>query len=296
MGQDFYEREPEARELFDRISEATGRDLKQICFELDEAELRKTENAQLALYTVGLVAFASLHRAKPSVEKALFAGHSVGEYAALTCAGWLDVAEGAKIVAKRGELMGKAGEKRPGSMAAVLGLEISEVERACDEAANGGVCVVANDNCPGQVVISGDFDAMQKACALCSEFGAKRVMPLNVSGAFHSPAIAEASAEFAETLASAKFNEGGEPVYSNVTAKPETEWARLLSEQLMSRVRWREIVSNMAAHGAQVMIECGTGEVLCGLARRIAPDLQGIKVVDVATRDGALETLEEVGY
>lgn len=296
MGQDFYDREVEARELFDRISEATGRDLRQICFEMDEGELRKTDNAQLALYTVSLVAFRSLWGANSNIEGAMFAGHSVGEYAALACAGWLDVAEGARIVAKRGQLMARAGDKRPGSMAAVLGLEISEVERACSEAANGGVCVVANDNCPGQVVISGDFDNMQKACALCSEFGAKRVMPLNVSGAFHSPAMADASKELGEALSEVPFKDSGDAVYSNVTAKPETDWAPLLGQQLMSRVRWRESVSNMAAHGAQIMIECGTGEVLCGMARRIAPDMKTAKVVDIATRDLTLEMLEEGGY
>ena len=176
-------------------------------------------------------------------------------------------------------------------MAAVLGLEREAVERAC--AGVEGVCVVANDNSPAQLVISGDVSAVEAAGEALKAAGAKRVVPLNVSGAFHSPLMGDSACLMATALAKATFAKGSIPVYSNVTAKPGESWTDLLVEQLKSPVRWTESVRNMVSDGFDTFLECGHGSVLTGLLRRIAPDAAGIAVSDPASLAAALESLKE---
>lgn len=292
MGQDLYRSDPLAKSVFDRVSQSTGVDVAKLCFESDEATLRETQNAQLALYTCGLSAYAALRAAVPGLRPVAFAGHSVGEYTALAAAGVLTLEEGARLVRRRGELMAGAGHDRPGTMAAVIGLDAAELEAAIGQPTEG-VCVVANDNCPGQLVMSGDWDAVQSASARAGERGAKRVVPLQVSGAFHSPLMEGASKSLGDALSKTTFERGEANVYSNVTARPEDDWPALLQRQLKSRVRWTETVQNMRADGITTFVECGSGEVLTGLLKRIDRAAQGLYVVDQATLDETARVLRE---
>jgi [acyl-carrier-protein] S-malonyltransferase len=230
-----------------------------LCFESDEETLRQTQNAQLALFTCGVSAYRVLGQEAKAV-----AGHSVGEYAALVAAEVLTIEAGAKLVRRRGELMAKAGQ---GTMAAVLGLDRPTLEEIC--ANTEGMVVIANDNCPGQLVISGEVDSVRLAGEAAVAKGAKRVLPLNVSGAFHSPLMAEAADAFREAVASTTFSAGSMPVYSNVTSEPANDWPSLLVEQLKSPVRWTEIIQHMLRDGIEDFAECGPGDVLKGLIKRI---------------------------
>lgn len=288
MGRSFYGAAPG---FFAEVSTAVGRDVYKLCTESDEETLRQTQIAQLALYAVSTAAFRILMEVAPGLPVKAAAGHSVGEYAALACAGCFTFSEGARLVQTRGETMAQAGKERPGTMAAVLGLDRAAVEAVC--AAGPGVCVVANDNCPGQLVISGEVEAVHGASERLKAAGAKRVVPLNVSGAFHSPLMQESARVMGETLRIAAFDPGKVPVYSNVTAKPGSDWPRLLEEQLKSPVRWTETIQNMVADGFDTFIECGHGSVLSGLIKRIAPEATTLNVTDVESAQAAGEALKE---
>ena len=187
--------------------------------------------------------------------------------------------------------MAEAGRGQPGTMAAVLGLEREVVEKAC--AAVQGVCVLANDNCPGQLVISGDVDAVTAAGEALKTLGAKRVLQLNVSGAFHSPLMDSSAKTMAVELQKASFSKSAIPVYSNVTAEPADQWPYLLEEQLRSPVRWTESVQHMVRDGVDTFIECGHGAVLTGLLKRIAPECTGLTVTDPTTAQAAIEAVKE---
>lgn len=293
MGKELFDAHAEARKVFERVASATGQDVQKLCFETDEETLRQTQNAQLALYTVGLAAFESLRAGAPNLEIGAAAGHSVGEYAALGAAEVLSIESGAKLVQIRGRVMSDAGMTHPGTMAAVLGIERAALEKVCQEA--GGVVVVANDNCPGQLVISGEVEAVRRASDLATQAGAKRVLPLNVSGAFHSPLMEGPASEMAQALAAEQFQLGRYRVYANVTAEPALDaerWPRVLEDQLRSPVRWTETIQNMIRDGVDTFIECGPGEVLCGLIRRINKEVRTIAVGDVASLEKTLTALQ----
>lgn len=298
MGKSLLEETSAGRRVFEEVSEATGLDMEELCFNSSEEELRKTENAQIALYTCGLAAwFALKEHSNPKVE--VFAGHSVGEYPAIVAAGALGVGQGARLVRKRGEIMAASGQVKPGAMAAVLGLERDLLEAVCRDVQEHGVCVIANDNSPGQLVISGDINAVQAASALAADRGAKRVIPLNVSGAFHSPLMAEAAQQLGTALRAAPFGESQQAhaVYCNVTAEKITfgrEWPALLEKQLMSPVKWTDSVRHMSRDGVTTFVECGVGEVLCGLIRRISPEAKTLKIVDTATLEETASQLSGV--
>ena len=288
MGSDFFA-QSSLTSLLDELNEAAGRDLKALCLETDEATLRETQNAQLALFTCGVLAYRALER-----EAQVFAGHSIGEYAALVSAGVLAPADGVRLVKRRGELMATAGKDRPGTMAAVLGLDRSVLDEICASVTDG-VAVVANDNCPGQLVISGDVAAVGIAGEKAKEEGAKRVLPLNVSGAFHSPLMAESARQMGEALRGVSFVSGGK-VFSNVLAAPNSDparWAELLEKQLENPGRWTESVLAMTSAGADVFVECGAGEVLCGLVRRTSPGVKTMKVSDNSSLTTARELLAQ---
>lgn len=284
MGRNLVETNAAAKEVFQQVSEAVGMDLEVLCFESDEETLRRTENAQLALFTCGVAAFRALGH--PTI--AAVAGHSVGEYAALVAAGVFSLEDGARLVQTRGRLMAQSGQIHPGTMAAVLGLERAALEEACAEA--GGIVVVANDNCPGQLVISGEVEAVKKAGEIAQAKGAKRVLPLNVSGAFHSPLMLEPAREMGIALRDVMVQPPVVSVYSNVTSWPVEEAAEvhdLLERQLSSPVRWTESVQNMIATGVDTFIEFGVGEVLCGLIRRIDKGVRTLAVQDAAGLEAA---------
>jgi [acyl-carrier-protein] S-malonyltransferase len=292
MGRDLVENRPAAKVVFERVTAATGIDMQALCWDSDEETLRQTQNAQIALFTCSLAAWEALRWEVPDIKPQAMAGHSVGEYAALAAANVLSIEDGARLVRRRGELMAKSGVQRPGTMAAVLGMERDELEKVASQVTNG-IVVVANDNCPGQIVISGDINAVQAACALATENGAKRVMPLNVSGAFHSPLMDETAREFAVALAEINFETPDVPVYSNVTTEPGKGWADLLEAQLMKPVRWTESIRNMRRDGVTTFVECGGGEVLVNLIRRIDRETKGLKVADIATLNETVQELSQ---
>lgn len=282
MGHSLYETFDAAKQVFDEVSGALQIDVAKLCFESTEDELRQTQNAQIALYTCGLAAWQSLDL--PGYVQA-FAGHSVGEYAAVVASGALSVREGARLVWRRGELMKDAPK---GTMAAVLGLEPSLLEEICREV--NGIVVIANDNCPGQLVISGEVEAVREASERAGEAGAKRVLPLNVSGAFHSPLMVDAAREMGEALKEASWQPQVKPVVANVTAcsvEGSASWANLLERQLSSSVRWTESVQGMIGEGIMTFVECGSGEVLTGLLKRIEKEATGIAVHDASSVNAA---------
>lgn len=289
MGKALYDARSDARDVFGAVADATGVDTVKLCFDTDEETLRQTQNAQLSLYTCGMAAWICLNSHLQGVTTIDgFAGHSVGEYAALAASGTISLEAGARLVQKRGEIMARAGEKRPGTMAAVLGLDVADVKKACESV--NGVAVVANDNCPGQLVISGDVDAVKAAGEAAQAAGAKRVLPLNVSGAFHSPLMEESAAEMRVALDQATFTQA-KRVFSNVTAQPVVRdgvWPDLLERQLKSMVRWTETIQNMRNEGIGTFIECGVGDVLGGLIRRIDKETTNLRVNDLDSLEAAV--------
>lgn len=295
MGLDLHERYQAARDVFAEVSDATKTDIVGLCFHSDEATLRRTENAQLALFACGMAAWRCLQE-ESGHQPSAFAGHSVGEFAAVCASGAVGLQPMALLVQNRGAAMAAAGREAPGTMAAVLGMQAADLEALCAEVADHGVCVIANDNAPGQLVVSGDVDAIHAVSALAAERGAKRVLPINVSGAFHSPLMAGPARDFQARLDAAEFDGTMHtPVYANVTAEPvrdASRWPSLLGRQLVSQVRWTESVRAMARDGVGMFVECGAGEVLCGLVRRIVPDAEVDKVVDSATLEAAVGRLQ----
>lgn len=277
MGRELAEHFPQARELFRAADEALGVELSRLCWDGPEEELTLTVNAQPAILVHSVAVWRLVQDAGLPV--AIAAGHSLGEFSAYVAAGALDFADAVRTVRRRGQLMLGSGEERPGSMSAVLGLADAEVERVCREASGDGQVVVpANYNAPGQIVVSGDVEALERAGQLLRKAGARRVLPLNVSGAFHSPLMQVAERGLAAQLGAVEMGAPAFPVVSNVTAAPvrdPEEARRLLVEQLTSPVRWVASVQTMVNAGITRFLEVGPGSVLAGLLRRIAPHVKG---------------------
>lgn len=291
MGRALAERFPEAASVFARADEILGFPLARLCWEGPEAELTLTKNAQPAIL-VHTVAVHAVVAARLR-DVALAAGHSLGEFSAHVLAGTLIFEDALAVVRLRGELMYRAGEARPGSMAAILGLEDADAEALCRACSGAdGVCVAANYNAPGQVVISGDEAAVRRAVEAAPAAGARRAVPLNVSGAFHSPLMVTAEEGLRSRLLATRFRDPRFPVVSNVTARPVTSGAEareLLIRQLTSPVRWAASVRTMVELGADRFVELGPGSVLCGLARRIVPD---VPCTSLGDDPAALEAFE----
>ena len=267
MGKDLYETNPQAKELFDEANRILGFDIVRIMFEGTEEELKQTRVTQPAVFIHSVISAKALgEEFKPD----MVAGHSLGEFSALTAAGALSFEDGLKLVHKRALAMQKACEERPSTMAAILGLADEKVEEIC--AGVEGVVVAANYNCPGQIVISGEVEAVDAACEQLKAAGAKRALRLNVGGAFHSPLMESAREELAKAIAEAPIQAPVCPVYQNVDAKPHTdpdEIRQNLITQLTASVRWTQSVQNMLADGAEEFVECGPGNVLTGLIAKI---------------------------
>jgi len=285
MGKDLADRFSSARDTFGAIDETLGVPLSRLMWEGPEEELTLTHNAQPAIlaHTAAVLAVV----ADRLGTMAAGAGHSLGEYSAHVAARTLTVADAARLVRRRGELMLAAGEARPGAMAAVLGLATAEVEAACDEASgNGGVAVAANLNAPDQTVISGDPGAVASAGDGCKARGAKRVVPLKVSGAFHSPLMAPAVDGLREALGSATFTDPEFPVIANASGtavRTGTDAKRLLADQLTAPVRWVACMRAAAEVAPDAtFVEVGPGNVLSGLLKRIVP---GARAVTLGTAD-----------
>jgi len=289
MGKDLAERFPAARETFERIDAALGVALSRIMWEGPESELTLTHNAQPAILAHSAAVWAVV-KDTLGVTMQAAAGHSLGEYSAYVAAGALSPEDGARLVRRRGELMYEAGTRRPGAMAAVLGLATADVEAACREASTPAeVAVAANLNAPDQTVLSGDPAAVERAGAACKAKGARRVLALKVSGAFHSPLMQPAVPGLEQALAAARISDPSVPVVANATATPvnnASDARRLLVEQLTAPVRWVACMQQAAAlvPGA-TFVEAGPGGVLAGLLKRIVPQAPTL----------SLGTAEEVG-
>jgi [acyl-carrier-protein] S-malonyltransferase len=296
MGKDLAEAFPEARRVFEEVDEALGEKLSRVIWEGPEETLTLTANAQPALMAVSLAALRAMESRGFSLKDkvAWVAGHSLGEYSALAAAGFVSIADAARLLRIRGNAMQSAVPVGEGAMAAIIGLEQGAVEDACAQAAQGAVCQVANDNGGGQLVISGAKAAVERAAALCTEKGAKRALMLQVSAPFHSALMQPAAEAMREALAQVSKNAPVVPVVSNVsvtpTTDPDTIAARLV-EQVTGRVRWRETVEWFGANGATTLYEIGAGKVLSGLARRINREINVANVGTAADVDAALAAL-----
>jgi [acyl-carrier-protein] S-malonyltransferase len=273
MAKDLVEAFPAAHDVFARADAALGFPLSTLCFEGPAEELTLTHNAQPALLAHGAAVWAAT-RAAIGANVVAAAGHSLGELTAYHAAESLSLEDGLRLVRRRGELMYESGVKRPGTMAAILGDMSRPIEEICEQASReAGQVVTANYNCPGQLVISGEEAGVERAMALAKEAGAKRAIRLNVSGAFHSPLMEDASSGLAQVLDSAAFDDPHFPVYANVNAEPVLKAGRakeLLLKQLASPVRWTDEVKAMAERFPQALfVEMGPGNVLVGLVKKI---------------------------
>jgi [acyl-carrier-protein] S-malonyltransferase len=274
--------------LVARASEASGRDVAALLLEADADELRRTENAQLSTYVLSLVVHDAVRAL--GVRCTVAAGHSLGEYTALTATGALALEDGVRLVTERGAAMQAAADARPGTMAAVLGADDDVVAEACAKAS--GDVWVANTNGAGQVVIAGDADAIAEAGAIAKELGARKVMPLPVGGAFHTPFMAPAAERLQAALAATTFANAEVPVIANVDALPHQhadQWAELLGAQLTAQVRWRQTIERMVADGVTTFLELGPGSVLTGVAKRSAPDATARAAAEPAALDAVVE-------
>ena len=283
MGKDLAQRFPAARDAFAAIDEALGTALSRLMWDGPEEALTLTHNAQPAILAHSVAVLAVVGDRLGVTAAA--AGHSLGEYSAHVATGTLSAVEAARLVRRRGELMYEAGRERPGTMAAILGLATVEVEAACDEASGlDGLAVAANMNAPDQTVISGDPTGVERAGAACKARGAKRVIPLNVSGAFHSPLMAPAVDGLREALTAASFADPGFPVIANASGeaiRTGLDAKRLLADQLTAPVRWVTCMQSAATLAPEAtFIELGPGSVLSGLLKRIVP---GSKAITLGT-------------
>jgi len=285
MGYDLYRSFASARELFDEADRVLGFSLSQLCFEGPEAELKKTINAQPALVAVSLACLAAVRETNAENElsaPAFIAGHSLGEYTALAAADVVDFADAIYLARERGRLMYEAALKEPGGMAAVIGLNEARLDEICRDSG----ARIANFNSPGQLVISGARENLERAIELAKEAGARRVIPLEVSGAFHTPLMEPAARGLAEVIASIDFRNPKIKIVANTSAKvldTADELRTELLSQLTSGIQWQRSVEFMLAHGVSTFIEIGPGSVLSGLIRRINGDVRTFSIGDSET-------------
>lgn len=286
-----------ARLVFEEVDDALGEKLSATIWEGPEDQLQLTANAQPALMAVSLATVRVLEAEGLDLAKDIsyVAGHSLGEYSALCAAGTFSLADTARLLRIRGNAMQRAVPVGKGAMAAIIGLEFEDVEALCDKASAVGVCQIANDNGGGQLVISGEKEAVEKAVEIASEKGAKRALLLPVSAPFHCSLMAPAADAMEEALAEVRRGAPVVPVVANVSAAPVSdpdEIVRLLVEQVTGRVRWRETVSWFAANEIETLYEVGAGKVLTGLARRIDRSLSGVAINAPGDVDAALKAIK----
>jgi [acyl-carrier-protein] S-malonyltransferase len=290
MGKDLAEKFPSARAWFDRANTALGYDLAAICFNGPEPELTRTENAQPGIFLVSWVAFQLLKESAPALQFGATAGLSLGEFTALTAASAMSFEDGLRVVRQRGRFMQEACEATQGGMAAVIGLDEAPTREVCAEA---GV-TLANLNCPGQIVISGEVDKITKAVELAKAKGAKRAIALPVAGAYHSPLMAGAQPKLQAELAKVKVSPPTVPVISNVTGQAHgsaAETSARLVEQVTSSVLWEKSMRHLLAQGFTRFIELGPGTALSGFLKRIDKNAQMLNVADVASLEATFKFL-----
>ena len=285
---------PIVQETFKQASEVLGYDLWQLVQEGPAEELNKTWQTQPALLTASVAVYRVWQQKYPELKPEVMAGHSLGEYSALVCAGVLDFQDAVKLVELRGKLMQQAVPEGTGAMYAIIGLDNDAIINACKQAEQGEVVSAVNFNSPGQVVIAGAKAAVERAAALCKEAGAKRALPLAVSVPSHCALMKPAADQLSVSLESITLKEAGVSVLNNVDVKNETEADAIrnaLVRQLYSPVRWTETVEKMAQNGVEVLVEIGPGKVLNGLTKRIVDSLQAVSVNDVKSLDSIEEVL-----
>jgi [acyl-carrier-protein] S-malonyltransferase len=290
MGKDLAEQFPTAKTWFDRANAALGYDLAAICFNGPDGELTKTENAQPGIYLVSWVAFQLLKERVPSLKFEATAGLSLGEFTALTAAGAISFEDGLRVVRQRGKFMQEACDATRGGMVAVIGLDEAPTREACAEA---GV-VLANLNCPGQLIISGEAEKISKAMELAKAKGARLLKPLPVAGAYHSPLMASAQPKLQAELAKAKLSAPSVPVISNVTAQPHgapRDISARMVEQVTSSVLWESSMRHLLAQGFTRFIELGPGTALSGFMKRIDKGAQMLNVADAASLEVTAKAL-----
>jgi [acyl-carrier-protein] S-malonyltransferase len=290
MGRDLAETVPSAKAWFDRANAAIGYDLASICFNGPDAELTKTENAQPGIFLVSWIALQLLKERVPALRFEATAGLSLGEFTALTAAGAMSFEDGLRVVRRRGKFMQEACEATHGGMAAIIGLDEAPTREVCAQA---GV-VLANLNCPGQLVISGATEKIEQACELARSRGARKAVPLPVAGAYHSPLMAGAQPKLQAELAGIKLSAPTVPVISNVIARPHggpAEISARLVEQVTASVRWEESIRHLLAQGFTRFIELGPGTALSGFMKRIDKSAQMLNVSDVASLEATAKAL-----
>jgi [acyl-carrier-protein] S-malonyltransferase len=288
MAQDLVAAYPQARAVFEQADGTLGLSLSSLCFTGPEDQLTDTINAQPALLTHSIAALRVLQTRQPALTPAFVAGHSLGEYSALVAADALEFADALKLVRERGRVMKAAGEKTPGAMAAVIGIDTAALEGVCAETG----AQIANYNAPGQIVISGEKDALSRAVELAKTRGAKRAIVLAVSIASHSRLMENAAREFANAVAGTPMRAPKIPVISNVSAQPLTAVEQIRHElvtQLTSSVQWIKTIDYITAQGVTKFIEMGPKDVLAGLIRRINKDVHAVSIGDVASVKGVGE-------
>ena len=323
MGADIFTASTAARHVFKAVDQALGFSLSELCFHGPEDRLRETMNAQPAIVTVSLALLAAFQEALSSsthvsswsspLSPSYTAGHSVGEYAALVAAGALDLESAARLVRTRGQLMHQEGSVCPGGMAAIIGMESEALETICQEATaqivgslspnarvhqGEGQVAVANFNAPGQIVISGERRALDLAMDKAKARGAKRVIPLAVSGAFHSPVMQPAASGLAEAIAATNIHDAVIPIIGNIAATPLREAQAIraeLAQQIASPVQWIRTIEFLADAGVTIFLEIGPGQALTGMVKRIAKGVTTINIGGLAEIEKAVSTMREIG-
>jgi len=300
MGRTLHDLSGAARRVFRQADDVLGIPLSRLCFEGPAEELEDTINAQPAILTVSHAALEALREQwgedRPAMRPMCVAGHSLGEYNALISAGTLDFASALSLVRERGRLMKEAGTERPGGMAAIIGLQSHELAQVCrDASADGGIVVLANDNCPGQTVISGEIAALERAMALAVSRGARRVIRLGISIASHSPLMERAGSELYDVASRVHFQEPTTPVVANITGRFVTsvdEIRRNVGQQIVRPVNWTGSVIEMVDHGVGTFLEIGPGQVLSGLIKRVKREVQTLTMADLGLPLGTMRQPE----
>ncbi len=292
MGKDLFDNFAAAREVFEAADDALGFSLSEMCFAGDEADLQLTANTQPAILTTSVAAYYAA-RGEGLAEPDFVAGHSLGEYSALVAAGVLDFADAVQTVRKRGTYMQEAVPVGVGAMAAILGLNVETVEAACAEASQGQVCSPANINSPSQIVIAGNSEAVDRACEILKEKGAKRAIKLNVSAPFHCALMMPAQERLAGDLAKLEYGDFAFPIVHNVDAAVNSTISVVcdkLTQQVSSPVRWLQTIENMTASGVEKFVEIGPGKVLTGLLRQINKEVVCANIENTESLRNTLET------
>ncbi|SHH82295.1 ACP S-malonyltransferase [Clostridium grantii] len=293
MGKDLFENIPASKEIFNIADRELGYAISEICFNGSEEDINKTENTQPAVLTVSIAALKALE--EKGIKADMVAGLSLGEYSALVCSNAIEFEDAVKLVRKRGKFMQEAVPQGVGGMAAILGLDRNKIAQACEESSEKGVVSIANYNCPGQIVIAGEKDALKLACKKAEELGAKRVIELSVSGPFHTKLLKPAADKLFEELKNIQLKEIIIPVITNVTADyigKKEDVKNLLKEQVMSSVFWEDTINKMLEDGVDTFIEVGPGKALSGFVKKINRKVKIYNVEDINSLNKTIEGLK----